>query len=47
MAALFAHTLAGELTARLRAWIADHFQFLSIPQYTECPSLETSNLKSS
>lgn len=33
MAALFAHTLAGELTSRLRGWIADHFEFLSITGY--------------
>lgn len=35
MAALFAHNLAGELTSRLRSWIADHFEFLSITGYNE------------
>ncbi|GAQ85314.1 Kinesin [Klebsormidium nitens] len=38
MAALFAHTLAGELTSRLRSWIADHFEFLNITGFNGQPS---------
>ena len=35
---MFAHTLAGELTSRLRSWIADHFEFLNITGYNGQPS---------